>query len=129
MRSSDGEEKTSGSGHHPDQETGVVTHAALALLWLYKRTLSPMLAFFGVRCRHMPSCSEYSTMAFKKHGAHRGAWLTLSRLFRCHPLGSHGWDPVPDNLPDAGWRVWRYGDWAWTERSGDCSCKKDTQTD
>jgi len=39
----------------------------LALLWLYKYTVSPMLTYFGVRCRHTPSCSDYSKFAIQKH--------------------------------------------------------------
>ena len=93
-----------------------VTSAAIGLLWLYRQTLSPALYAIGVRCRHAPTCSQYGMEAFRKHGAWRGFWLTLSRLSRCHPFGSSGWDPVPETLPDAGWRPWRYGDWAWTER-------------
>jgi putative membrane protein insertion efficiency factor len=90
---------------------------ALGALWLYKRTLSPLFFALGVRCRHLPTCSDYAAEAFRRHGAMKGFWLALSRLSRCHPFGSHGFDPVPDALPDHGWRLWRYGDWAWTERS------------
>lgn len=92
--------------------------AALGALWLYKRTLSPVFHALGARCRHLPTCSDYAAGAFRLHGAHKGFWLTLSRLCRCHPFGSHGFDPPPQTLPDAGWRLWRYGDWAWTERGG-----------
>lgn len=90
--------------------------AALVALWLYKRTLSPLFYALGARCRHLPVCSDYSADAFRRHGLHKGFWLTLSRLCRCHPFGSHGFDPVPAEMPGRGWRVWRYGDWAWTER-------------
>lgn len=89
-----------------------------AALFLYKRTLSPVFAFFGARCRHHPTCSDYAAEAFERHGAVKGGVLTISRLCRCHPFGSYGIDPVPDVLPDAGWRLWRYGDWAWTARGG-----------
>ena len=89
-----------------------------AALALYKRTLSPVFAFFGARCRHYPSCSDYAAEAIERHGALKGGVLTVSRLCRCHPFGSHGVDPVPESLPDAGWRIWRYGDWAWTARGG-----------
>jgi putative component of membrane protein insertase Oxa1/YidC/SpoIIIJ protein YidD len=34
--------------------------------------------------------------AFERHGAVRGSALTARRLFRCHPWGGHGWDPVPE---------------------------------
>jgi putative membrane protein insertion efficiency factor len=47
-------------------------------------------------CRYTPSCSEYAREAVELHGAGRGAWLALRRLSRCHPLGGHGFDPVPD---------------------------------
>lgn len=91
----------------------------LGALWLYKRTLSPMFYFLGARCRHYPTCSEYAADAFHKHKPGRAFWLSVSRLSRCHPFGSHGFDPVPEETVDAGWRFWRLGDWAWSERGGD----------
>lgn len=56
--------------------------------------------FIGARprCRFWPSCSEYSLQAVQTHGAAAGASLTLRRILRCHPLGGHGFDPVPDSL-------------------------------
>lgn len=89
---------------------------ALGALWLYKRTLSPLFHLLGARCRHLPTCADYAADAFRLHGLHKGGWLTLSRLCRCHPFGSHGFDPVPRERPDRGWRLWRHGDWAWTGR-------------
>lgn len=47
-------------------------------------------------CRYDPSCSTYALEALERHGAVRGAWLTIRRLGRCHPWGGTGWDPVPD---------------------------------
>jgi putative component of membrane protein insertase Oxa1/YidC/SpoIIIJ protein YidD len=35
--------------------------------------------------------------AVRLHGAPRGVLLGLRRLARCHPFGSHGFDPVPTN--------------------------------
>ena len=69
---------------------------ALGLLWLYRVTLSPLLhALFGPACRFEPSCSRFAADAIREHGLGRGAAMTLRRLVRCHPLGGHGYDPVP----------------------------------
>jgi putative membrane protein insertion efficiency factor len=46
-------------------------------------------------CRYVPSCSTYAREALAHHGAARGSWLTICRLVRCAPWGSHGYDPVP----------------------------------
>ena len=48
------------------------------------------------RCRYYPSCSHYAAEALERHGAAKGAWLTVKRLSRCAPWGGHGVDPVPD---------------------------------
>ena len=69
---------------------------ALGSLWLYRFTLSPLLhALFGPACRFEPSCSRFAADAIREHGLGRGAALTIKRLARCHPLGGHGYDPVP----------------------------------
>jgi len=47
-------------------------------------------------CRFVPSCSSYAREAIEVHGSARGSWLTVRRLARCHPLGGHGFDPVPE---------------------------------
>ncbi len=93
---------------------------ALPILFInfYRIFISPVFAAFGVRCRHTPTCSAYGRDAFLRHGFWRGGWLTVSRLSRCHPWGSYGFDEVPDTLEDVGWRIWRNGDWAWTPRGG-----------
>ncbi len=46
-------------------------------------------------CRYTPSCSVYAVEALERHGAVRGGWHATRRLCRCHPWGSHGYDPVP----------------------------------
>lgn len=92
------------------------TQFSIALLRLYQISLSPILYFLGVRCRHAPTCSHYAIDAYRKHGAWRGFWLTLARLLRCHPFGSHGFDPVPDDIGEHPWQPWKYGDWSWRER-------------
>jgi hypothetical protein len=62
-----------------------------ALLRLYKRWISPLLPS---ACRYYPTCSEYMLAAVEKHGALKGVWLGLRRLFRCHPFHAGGFDPV-----------------------------------
>lgn len=98
--------------------SGLAGRAILGAIWLYRRTLSPALYLIGVRCRHQPTCSQYGVDAFHKHKFGRAFWLTFSRVTRCHPFGSHGFDPVPDEAPDVGWKFWKLGDWARTERNG-----------
>jgi len=64
----------------------------LALVEAYRVALSPLL---GGHCRFWPSCSAYAEEAIRKHGAGRGAALSLRRLLRCHPFHAGGVDPVP----------------------------------
>jgi putative component of membrane protein insertase Oxa1/YidC/SpoIIIJ protein YidD len=33
--------------------------------------------------------------AIEEWGIFKGVWLGLKRIGRCHPWGSHGYDPVP----------------------------------
>ncbi len=72
--------------------------ALLGLIWLYRRTFSPLLpAVFGPACgcRFFPSCSQYAAEAVRTRGALAGSWLALCRLLKCHPLHPGGFDPVP----------------------------------
>jgi uncharacterized protein len=67
---------------------------ALALIRLYKLTLSPL---FAGSCRYMPGCADYMSEAITRFGVVRGGWLGTKRLCRCHPFGGHGYDPVPNH--------------------------------
>lgn len=62
------------------------------LIRVYQYAISPVL---GPSCRYQPTCSEYAAEALATHGAAVGSWLALKRFGRCHPLGGHGYDPVP----------------------------------
>lgn len=69
-------------------------------------------ALLGWPCRHLPTCSEYALDAIDRNGAWRGLWLTVSRLSRCRPWGTHGYDPAPHIRQERHiFAPWRYGRW------------------
>jgi putative membrane protein insertion efficiency factor len=76
-------------------------------VYFYRYAISPLL---GPRCRHMPTCSQYALDAIELNGAWVGGLLAASRVARCHPWGTSGYDPAPDlsatNIPF--WAPWRY---------------------
>ena len=74
--------------------------AAVKLITLYQRTLSPDTGVFSVLfpygcCRYYPTCSEYTRRAIVKYGVIRGSAHGAARLVRCNPLTKGGFDPVP----------------------------------
>ena len=66
------------------------------LIKFYQYFISP---FCGNRCRFLPTCSEYSIESLNVHGLVRGSYLSVKRIFKCHPMkflgGSSGLDIVP----------------------------------
>lgn len=82
-----------------------------APIHLYRWTLRP---WFGWPCRHLPTCSDYALAAIDKNGPWKGFWLTLSRLARCQPWGTHGYDGVPDLscVRHPLYAAYRYGRWS-----------------
>ena len=64
---------------------------AVAAIRLYQQVLSPYLP--GM-CRYHPTCSQYALDAISRYGVVRGTWLGMRRIFRCTPVGGHGYDPV-----------------------------------
>lgn len=65
---------------------------------LYQKFLNPALKVIGgpnSGCRFSPTCSNYFLEAVNIHGPYRGSWLGICRIFRCHPWGGCGEDPVP----------------------------------
>ncbi|MDG2354685.1 MAG: membrane protein insertion efficiency factor YidD [Paracoccaceae bacterium] len=61
-------------------------------IYLYQVCISP---FMGRNCRFEPTCSQYFRDAIIVHGLIFGSFLGFKRIFRCHPFGSFGYDPVP----------------------------------
>ncbi len=62
------------------------------LVRIYQLLISPILP---ATCRYSPSCSQYTLEALNKHGLLKGGWLSIKRIFSCHPWGGKGYDPVP----------------------------------
>ena len=70
----------------------VITFPLIILIRGYQLIVSPIL---GSNCRFMPTCSEYAMESFKSYGLIKGFFLTIKRIGKCHPWGSHGYDPIP----------------------------------
>ncbi len=87
-----------------------------SLILLYRYTI---LALIGPRCRHLPSCSEYTEEAITRFGLWAGSWMALARILRCNPWGTHGLDFVQATLPAHAhwWTPWRYGRWRGTNET------------
>lgn len=73
----------------------LVSHSLIAPVRFYQLAISPLL---GKNCRHVPSCSQYTIEAIREWGPVKGSWMGAKRISRCHPWGTHGYDPVPKNL-------------------------------
>jgi putative membrane protein insertion efficiency factor len=68
------------------------SYPVLGLVYFYKYAISPLTP---ASCRHTPTCSNYMIEAIKVHGPFIGFYLGMRRLSKCHPWGTHGYDPVP----------------------------------
>jgi len=74
------------------------TFVIRVLIRFYQRVLNPMIKFTAgpaAGCRFSPTCSHYFLQAVEAHGPLTGSWLGIRRIFRCHPWGGWGYDPVP----------------------------------
>lgn len=88
----------------------VLRTVARGLIRVYQLTIS---AFIGRHCRYLPTCSHYTDEAIGRFGVWAGVWIGFARILRCNPLGSSGYDPVPEHLPSSGkwFAPWRYAVW------------------
>jgi putative membrane protein insertion efficiency factor len=73
-----------------------VTLIFIGAVKLYQAIISPLMP---MSCRHMPTCSEYTIEALKTFGLFKGLYLSIRRILRCRPGGSHGYDPLPKKGP------------------------------
>tara|TARA_B100001063_G_C16367866_1_gene359247 strand:- start:224 stop:475 length:252 start_codon:yes stop_codon:yes gene_type:complete len=78
-----------------------ITKIFINIIKGYKFLISPL---FGNSCRYLPTCSEYSIEALRNYGFLKGSFLSLKRIFSCHPIkflgGGEGFDPVRKNIKE-----------------------------
>ena len=70
----------------------IIIRLLMIPVYFYKYAISPLTP---ASCPHIPSCSQYALEALKIHGPIKGLYLATRRLSKCHPWGTHGYDPVP----------------------------------
>ena len=75
----------------------IVIFPIILFIRFYQLFLSPII---GQNCRYLPTCSEYTIECLKKFGIIKGIFLSVKRISKCHPLGSHGYDPIPNKVED-----------------------------
>jgi len=63
---------------------------AIASIHGYQRTLSPVAARIGLRCRFTPTCSRYAETVIARDGAVRGGARAIARIARCGPWTPQG---------------------------------------
>lgn len=77
----------------------IISKVSIKIIKGYKFFISPL---FGNSCRYFPTCSEYSIEAIENYGFFKGLFISLKRIFSCHPVkflgGGEGFDPIKKNL-------------------------------
>lgn len=64
----------------------------VALIKIYQLCLSP---FLGKNCRYQPTCSNYAKECFECFSPPVALWYSLTRILKCNPFSSGGFDPIP----------------------------------
>ncbi len=64
------------------------------LLWILEIFRPIRAVLLPPVCRFRPTCSEYAVEALKTHELPQAVSMILRRIFRCHPFGPTGYDPV-----------------------------------
>ena len=70
----------------------IFTIPLIAIIIIYRWTVSP---YCDKCCRFIPSCSVYAIEALENHSLLQGSMLIIKRIFKCHPWGKSGFDPIP----------------------------------
>jgi putative membrane protein insertion efficiency factor len=61
------------------------------LIKFYQRFISPVI---GAQCRFHPTCSNYALGTLKSKPFLLALGLISTRIIRCNPLHSGGYDPI-----------------------------------
>ena len=61
------------------------------LINLYQKT--PLHSH--IKCRFLPTCSEYTKICINEFGVIKGSFLGIKRILKCHPGGKSGIDMPP----------------------------------
>ncbi len=77
----------------------ILTNILIRFIKIYKFLISPLI---GHSCRYLPTCSDYSIEALRTYGFLKGSYMSLKRIFSCHPIkflgGGEGFDPVQKEM-------------------------------
>ena len=68
-----------------------ISNVLIIFIKIYQWTMKP---FLRQSCRFYPSCSVYTIEAIDTCGLIKGLYLSVLRIFRCHPWCAGGYDPV-----------------------------------
>ena len=63
---------------------------ALGGIHAYQRTVAPLAARAGLRCRFTPTCSRYAEAVIARDGVVRGGLKAALRIARCGPWTTPG---------------------------------------
>ena len=75
----------------------IVIFPIILFIRFYQLFLSPII---GKNCRYLPTCSEYTVGCLTHFGLIKGTFLSIKRISKCHPLGDHGYDPIPEKAEE-----------------------------
>lgn len=66
----------------------------IAVIKIYKKTISKIFSTMGFHCKYYPTCSEYTMQAIQKYGSIKGGYYGAKRIIKCNPFSKGGYDPL-----------------------------------